>query len=59
MSLNAGASLRGNHEIRLGQPCDFKMWDGLRRVSSTVKPDVGFYILTGWKNSTGNFQSVL
>ncbi len=31
------------HEIRLGQPCDFKMWDGLRRVSSTVKPDVGFY----------------
>lgn len=37
------------HEIRLGQPCDLKMWDGLRRVSSTVKPDVGFYTLTlGW-----------
>lgn len=40
------------HEIRLGLPCDFKMWDGLRRVSSTVKPDVGFYTLTlGWLGS--------
>lgn len=34
------------YEIRLGQPCDFKMWDGLKRVSSTMKPDVGFYTVT-------------